>query len=81
MGIGPSTDGKVIFLYDEIRPSVVCSSLQVYDVELQAGEVVVVCDALVGDTVRWEDIGPLVATMRAYVRSFEARKAAKNQQK
>jgi hypothetical protein len=99
MGIGPSTDGKVIFLYDEIRPSVVCSSLQVYDVELQAGEVVV-CDALVGDTVRWEGIGPLVATMRAYVadaenrlsaiqrnsggkpaRSFEARKAAKNQQK
>jgi hypothetical protein len=57
LGLGPSTDGKIIFLYDEIRPSVVCPSLQVYDVELQAGEVAVVCDALVGDTVRWEVSG------------------------
>ncbi|WP_292089069.1 P-type conjugative transfer protein TrbG [Mesorhizobium sp.] len=45
-------DGKVIFLYGEIQPSVVCSPLQVCDIELQAGEVV--RDVLVGDTVRWK---------------------------
>nr|WP_234888340.1 P-type conjugative transfer protein TrbG [Agrobacterium larrymoorei] len=42
----------VIFLYGEIRPSVVCSPLQVCDIELQGGEVV--RDVLVGDTVRWK---------------------------
>ncbi len=46
------SDGKVIFLYGEIQPSVVCSPLQVCDIELQAGEVV--RDVLVGDTVRWK---------------------------
>ncbi|WP_168879696.1 P-type conjugative transfer protein TrbG [Rhizobium sp. P28RR-XV] len=45
-------DGKVLFLYGEIQPSVVCSPLQVCDIELQAGEVV--RDVLVGDTVRWK---------------------------
>lgn len=45
-------DGKVIFLYGEIQPSVVCSPLQVCDIELQGGEVV--RDVLVGDTVRWK---------------------------
>ncbi|WP_240547228.1 P-type conjugative transfer protein TrbG [Mesorhizobium tianshanense] len=45
-------DGKVIFLYGEVQPSVVCSPLQVCDIELQAGEVV--RDVLVGDTVRWQ---------------------------
>ncbi|WP_029006215.1 P-type conjugative transfer protein TrbG [Azorhizobium doebereinerae] len=45
-------DGKVIFLYGEIQPSVVCSPLQVCDIELQPGEVV--RDVLVGDTVRWK---------------------------
>lgn len=45
-------DGKVIFLYGEIQPSVVCSPLQVCDIELQVGEVV--RDVLVGDTVRWK---------------------------
>ncbi|MBE1205921.1 P-type conjugative transfer protein TrbG [Aminobacter carboxidus] len=45
-------DGKVIFLYGEIQPSVVCSPLQVCDIELQAGEAV--RDVLVGDTVRWK---------------------------
>lgn len=45
-------DGKVIFLFGEIQPSVVCSPLQVCDIELQAGEVV--RDVLVGDTVRWK---------------------------
>lgn len=44
-------DGKVIFLYGEVQPSIVCSPLQVCDIELQAGEVV--RDVLVGDTVRW----------------------------
>ncbi|WP_258052452.1 P-type conjugative transfer protein TrbG [Mesorhizobium sp. INR15] len=45
-------DGKVIFLYGEVQPSLVCSPLQVCDIELQAGEVV--RDVLVGDTVRWK---------------------------
>ena len=46
------TDGKVIFLFGEVQPSVVCSPLQVCDIELQGGEVV--RDVLVGDTVRWK---------------------------
>lgn len=45
-------DGKVIFLFGEVQPSVVCSPLQVCDIELQAGEVV--RDVLLGDTVRWK---------------------------
>ena len=45
-------DGKVIFLYGEVQPSVICSPLQVCDIELQAGEIV--RDVLVGDTVRWK---------------------------
>src|SRR3546814_26587 len=45
-------DGKVIFLYGEVQPSVVCSPLQVCDIELQGGEVV--RDVLVGDNVRWK---------------------------
>lgn len=45
-------DGKVVFLYGEIQPSVVCSPLQVCDIELESGEVV--RDVLVGDTVRWK---------------------------
>lgn len=45
-------DGKVIFLFGEVQPSVVCSPLEVCDIELQAGEVV--RDVLVGDTVRWK---------------------------
>lgn len=45
-------DGKVIYLYGEVQPSVVCSPLQVCDIELQPGEVV--RDVLVGDTVRWK---------------------------
>ena len=45
-------DGKVVFLYGEVQPSVVCSPLQVCDIELQAGEIV--RDVLLGDTVRWK---------------------------
>lgn len=45
-------DGKVIFLYGEVQPSVICSPLQVCDIELQGGEIV--RDVLVGDTVRWK---------------------------
>lgn len=45
-------DGKVVFLYGEVQPSVVCSPLQVCDIELQPGEVV--RDVLVGDSVRWK---------------------------
>lgn len=46
------SDGKVIFLFGEVQPSIVCSPLQVCDIELQAGEVV--RDVLVGDMVRWK---------------------------
>jgi type IV secretion system protein VirB9 len=46
------SDGKVIFLFGEVQPSVVCSPLQVCDIELETGEVV--RDVLVGDTVRWK---------------------------
>ena len=45
-------DGKVVFLFGEVQPSVVCSPLQVCEIELQAGEVV--RDVLVGDSVRWK---------------------------
>lgn len=45
-------DGKIIFLFGEVQPSVVCSPLQVCDIELQAGELV--HDVLLGDTVRWK---------------------------
>lgn len=45
-------DGKVIFLYGEVQPSIVCSPLQVCDIELQSGEIVQ--DVLIGDTVRWK---------------------------
>ncbi|MCZ7450243.1 P-type conjugative transfer protein TrbG [Agrobacterium rhizogenes] len=45
-------DGKVIFLFGETQPSVICSPLQVCDIELQGGEIV--RDVLVGDTVRWK---------------------------
>lgn len=45
-------DGKVIFLYGEVQPSVVCSPLQVCDIELQPGETIQ--DVLIGDTVRWK---------------------------
>lgn len=45
-------DGKVIFLYGASQPSIVCSPLQVCDIELQPGEVV--RDVLVGDSVRWK---------------------------
>lgn len=45
-------DGQVVFLYGEVQPSVVCSPLQVCDIELQAGETVQ--NVLIGDTVRWK---------------------------
>jgi len=45
-------DGKVIYLYGQTQPSVVCSPLQLCEIELQAGEAV--RDVLVGDTVRWK---------------------------
>ena len=45
-------DGKVVFLFGEVQPSVVCSPLQVCDIELEPGEIV--RDVLVGDTVRWK---------------------------
>lgn len=50
--VAKGPDGKVVFLYGETQPSVVCSPLQVCDIELQGGEIV--RDVLVGDTVRWK---------------------------
>lgn len=50
--VANGSDGKVVFLFGETQPSVVCSPLQVCDIELQGGEVV--RDVLVGDTVRWK---------------------------
>lgn len=45
-------DGKVVFLFGQSQPSVVCSPLQVCDIELQGGEII--RDVLVGDSVRWK---------------------------
>lgn len=45
-------DGKVTFLFGQTQPSVICSPLQVCDIELEQGEVV--RDVLVGDSVRWK---------------------------
>ncbi len=50
--VATGADGKVIFLFGQTQPSVVCSPLQVCDIELQGGEIV--RDVLVGDTVRWK---------------------------
>ena len=44
-------DGKVIYLFGQTQPTIVCSPLNVCELELQAGETV--RDVLVGDTVRW----------------------------
>lgn len=44
-------EGKVVFLFGEGQPSVVCAPLQVCDVELEAQETVK--DVLLGDSVRW----------------------------
>jgi len=45
-------DGKIVFLYGEVQPAVVCSPLQICDIELEAGELV--RNVLVGDSVRWK---------------------------
>ncbi|WP_375600335.1 P-type conjugative transfer protein TrbG [Devosia sp. Naph2] len=45
-------DGQVIYLYGETQPTVVCSPLQLCEIQLQAGEAA--HDVLVGDTVRWQ---------------------------
>ncbi len=45
-------DGKVIYLYGQVQPTVVCAPLQVCDIELQPGEAV--RNVMVGDTVRWK---------------------------
>ncbi|PSJ51343.1 P-type conjugative transfer protein TrbG [Pseudaminobacter soli (ex Li et al. 2025)] len=50
--VAKGPDGKVMFLFGETQPSVICSPLQVCDIELQGGEIV--RDVLIGDTVRWK---------------------------
>lgn len=44
-------DGKVVFLYGETQPSIICAPLQVCDIELEPQESVK--DILLGDSVRW----------------------------
>jgi type IV secretion system protein VirB9 len=44
-------DGKVVFLFGQSQPSVICAPLQVCDIELEAQEGVK--DVLLGDSVRW----------------------------
>lgn len=46
-------DGRVMFLYGQTLPSVVCSPLQVTDIELQRGEIVRSGGIHLGDSVRW----------------------------
>ncbi len=51
-------DGKVIYLYGEVQPTVVCAPLQVCDIEFEAGEVVNAVK--LGDSVRWK-VDPAVS--------------------
>lgn len=44
-------DGKVVFLFGQSQPSIICAPLQVCDIELEAQEGVK--DVLLGDSVRW----------------------------
>lgn len=44
-------EGKVVYVFGESRPTIVCAPLRVCDVELEAGETVNNAD--VGDAVRW----------------------------
>lgn len=48
-----SDDGVVLYPFGQYQPKVVCSTLRVCDIALQAGEKVV-SDPSVGDGVRWE---------------------------
>jgi type IV secretion system protein VirB9 len=49
--VGPGDQGKVIFVFGESQPSIVCAPLQICDIELEARETVK--DVLLGDSVRW----------------------------
>jgi len=51
-------EGKVIYLYGATLPSIVCSPLNVCDVELQPREIV--RDLHVGDSIRWK-ISPAIS--------------------
>lgn len=57
----PSLDsgGRVVFVFSESVPTIVCAPLRVCDIELQAGEVVQGAPHI-GDAVRWK-IGPAVS--------------------
>ncbi len=44
-------EGKVVFLYGQGQPSIICAPLQVCDIELEAQESIK--DVLLGDSVRW----------------------------
>lgn len=45
------TEGKVVFLYGQGQPSIICAPLQVCDIELEPQESIK--DVLLGDSVRW----------------------------
>jgi type IV secretion system protein TrbG len=53
------TQGRVIFIYSESAPTIVCAPLHVCDIELQEGETVQGAPH-VGDSVRWR-ISPAVS--------------------
>lgn len=45
-------DGKVVFVYGQAQPTIVCAELRLCDLELQPGETVM--NVHVGDSVRWK---------------------------
>lgn len=56
----PGVDGKVMFTFGATLPSVVCSPLQVTDIELEPGETVKDGGLHIGDPVRW-NVSPAVS--------------------
>lgn len=46
-----SDDGRVLFIYGQSAPTIICAPLRVCDLELETGEVVQ--DVNVGDKIRW----------------------------
>lgn len=50
--VSTGADGRVVFVFGESMPTVVCSPLRMCDIELQPGEMVVE-EPHIGDGVRW----------------------------
>jgi type IV secretion system protein VirB9 len=49
--VGAGDQGKVVFVFGESQPSIICAPLQICDIELEPRETVK--DVLLGDSVRW----------------------------